>query len=286
MRGSYNEPKALIHYLVSGDGVIIFAIFLGLVFAIGLNGMADNLPSEYVPYKKIKEWLLPRCAYCGTTRKLSDWSSWASWFVRGGGCARCGAPRPQRDFLVETLFPIACLAYASLFPGKPLDLLSEACVLGVYFLITIIDFEHRAVLSEVILMGVVVIGLAGIRNSLTWLLPMMEGALAGLGIALVLYLFGFLLTRMIRWESMTEPLGFGDVMIAGLVGMATGWPGIMMAMFLAVFLGGIVGLLILFRQKLQHKEDTEATMAYGPYLAIAAVVFHYQGSAIAAILLR
>jgi leader peptidase (prepilin peptidase) / N-methyltransferase len=163
---------------------------------------------------------------------------------------------------------------------------AEMCVTAIFLLITVIDFEHRAVLSEVVLIGGLVIAVAGIRNNPAWTLPMLEGALAGFGCALALYLFGLLMAFVARWDLDAEPLGFGDVMIAGLLGLATGWPGVLMAMFLAVVLGGVAGIILLVWHRIRRQPAWDATMAYGPYLAIAALLFHYQGTGIANLFLR
>jgi leader peptidase (prepilin peptidase) / N-methyltransferase len=261
--------------------MIVLAIFLSVIFSVGINGMADNLPSEFVPFANISQWMLPRCAYCGAIRKPSDWMVLIAFLLRRGSCARCGAPRPARDAVVETGMIIAMLLLVCFWPVSLLGVLFEGLLLSLFLLITIIDFEHRAVLLEVIVVGGIVLLLGGMRNGFQWVAPMLAGSAAGVGIALLLFLFGKLVVHLVRWDVEGDPLGFGDVMIAGLVGLVTGWPGIMMAMFLAVFMGGIAGVGILFIQWLRHRASAGTTMAYGPYLALSALVMHYSGTQLA-----
>jgi prepilin signal peptidase PulO-like enzyme (type II secretory pathway) len=63
-------------------------------------------------------------------------------------------------------------------------------------------------------------------------------------------------------------LGWGDVKMAGLVGLMLGFPLVLVALFLAVVAGGLVdGLLLLFKGLKRN-----ADVAFSPFLAVATMV--------------
>ena len=62
-------------------------------------------------------------------------------------------------------------------------------------------------------------------------------------------------------------LGWGDVKMAGLVGLMLGFPLVLVAMFLAVVAGGLLaGLLLLFKVIKRN-----AAIAFSSFLAVAAM---------------
>ena len=83
----------------------------------------------------------------------------------------------------------------------------------------------------------------------------MVGAFVGFG---VIYLIVIL----------TRGMGEGDIDIALICGLFLGVKGIIVTLFLAIILGGIVATVILvFKLK-----DRKAEIAFGPYLAIGAII--------------
>jgi len=62
-------------------------------------------------------------------------------------------------------------------------------------------------------------------------------------------------------------LGFGDVKLAGMLGAWVGFYGFLVALFVAVFAGAILGIFLRQRK-----------LPFGPYLALGGVVayFHAQ----------
>lgn len=141
-----------------------------------------------------------------------------------------------------------------------------ATVLSIYawFLlgIGVIDVEHRLVLNRmllpalpIVLVGNLVLGLPSIPMALI-------GGVLGFGI--------FLLIALIKPGSM----GMGDVKLAGVIGLATGVPGILITILICIFSGGLAALFILLRSRFQRGQ----TMAYAPYLVLGAWAALYFGT--------
>ena len=63
-------------------------------------------------------------------------------------------------------------------------------------------------------------------------------------------------------------MGWGDVKLVGLIGLATGFPLVFLSIILGAVLGGIVAVALVIAKKRKFKE----TLPFGPFLAAAAMV--------------
>ncbi|MEE8355787.1 MAG: A24 family peptidase, partial [Anaerolineales bacterium] len=171
-----------------------------------------------------------------------------------------------------------------LFPLENLDNYSALVWLLYFSLVTVIDIQHRLILHPVSMTGAV-LGL--IYGSLNGSLDhgfeqTIIGGVAGFGIMLVFYFLGELFVRILsksRGENIEEvALGFGDVNLAGVIGLLLGWPGIVLGIFLAILIGGIVSGIFLLMQKLQKKYNAFQALPYGPFLVLSTIALLYISS--------
>ena len=68
-------------------------------------------------------------------------------------------------------------------------------------------------------------------------------------------------------------MGQGDADIAGICGLFIGIQGVLVALFLAIVLGGIVASIIL----LLKLKDKKSEIAFGPYIAIGTIIYIFIG---------
>jgi prepilin signal peptidase PulO-like enzyme (type II secretory pathway) len=108
------------------------------------------------------------------------------------------------------------------------------------------------------------------------------GGAGGFGIMLVFYFFGDLFVRYIsrsRGEDIEEiALGFGDVNLAGVIGLLLGWPGVVGGVFVAILLGGVVSGVFLLFQIIRKKYQAYQALPYGPFLVLSAIILFYISS--------
>ena len=69
-------------------------------------------------------------------------------------------------------------------------------------------------------------------------------------------------------------MGWGDVKLAGFIGIAAGYPLIFVAIFLAVVCGGLIAAVLLLTKIRGRKE----AIPFGPFLAVAAIATLVWGS--------
>jgi leader peptidase (prepilin peptidase)/N-methyltransferase len=80
-----------------------------------------------------------------------------------------------------------------------------------------------------------------------------------------------------------EAMGLGDVKFMGAIGAFIGWQGALFSLMVSSLIGAAVGILLI----LARKREWSSRMPYGPYIALAAVIWVFWGRAIVnAVMLR
>lgn len=136
---------------------------------------------------------------------------------------------------------------------------------GVLLLIAVVDLEHRVVPNVVVTAGLVLalgfnawLATPGLANAL-------GGALVGGGF--------FLLLALLQRNA----LGWGDVKLAFLIGMMTGFPQVLQALAIGIILGGVVAAFLL----LTRLRSAKQYIPYAPYLVAGGIVTLLHGPSIA-----
>ena len=141
-----------------------------------------------------------------------------------------------------------------------------ACLFIVIF---VIDLEHGLILNKVVYPSMVVALLLALlpRPWLTqWLVTGIANAAIGGGIGFGIFLLIAIISR--------GGMGWGDVKLAGLIGLATGFPLVFLSILMAAILGGIVAVAMVIAKKRQRRQ----TIPFGPFLAVAAMITLVWGS--------
>jgi prepilin signal peptidase PulO-like enzyme (type II secretory pathway) len=92
-------------------------------------------------------------------------------------------------------------------------------------------------------------------------LPTFGSALLGGGAAFLAFLVIYLIGR-------GRMMGAGDVKLAGVIGLMTGYPLVWSALAAGIVLGGVAAIFLIVRCRAAAK----SYMAYGPYLAMGALL--------------
>jgi leader peptidase (prepilin peptidase) / N-methyltransferase len=246
--------------LVAG---IALAIVVGWLSAAAVNYFADILPDR-------RRIVKPFCLYCEADLPIDV-------YLLLRRCPACGRSRHRRAWVI-TLFLFLTSLFFWFKPPSQLNYWVGMLLLIYLGVVTVIDFEHRLILYSVSLTGAL-LGLA-IGISLHGLVPTLLGGLAGFGAMLVLYLLGFAFLRlMVRMQRAPagedEALGFGDVALAGVMGLLLGWPGVIAGLVLAILLAGVASLGYLVVMALTGRYHSGLSLAYGPFLVAGVIILLY-----------
>ncbi len=250
-----------------------------MVLLVVLSGVLGLLVGSFL---NVVIWRVPRgesvaspasrCPACDRPVRPRDNVPVVSWLLLRGRCRDCGEAISRRYPLVEAgtaaLFTVLALRIGT-EPELPAYLYLGA--VGVALAVIDIDVKRlpNAIVLPSYVVGVVLLATAAlIDRELDDLLR------AGLGMA-ALYAFYFLLAL-----AYPAGMGFGDVKLAGVLGMYLGWLGwseVVSGGFLGFLFGGVIGAGLM----LAHRAGRKSKIPFGPYMLAGALVAILWGGGLA-----
>lgn len=253
--------------------IALYAV-LGILVGAILNSCADQLPR----WRRLRR--LPFCPYCDEPRPPWAWIGTLAYLLFRPNCQSCGAPISWRHPLLElgTGALYAFLWYRYAMAGETVILALYTVYSTVFVLVFVIDLEHRLILNVVIYPAWVL----AILGSLVYPVPgfyrrALIGGVVGFAVLFLIYLGGELFVKVLS-RARGKPInavafGFGDVRLGAFMGLVLGFPDVLTAIFYAILLGGLTGLLYLFVQAVILRRYSMFTaIPYGPFLVIGAMV--------------
>ncbi len=258
--------------------VVLYA-FLGFLVGVLINLLADQLPR----WRRVRR--VPFCPYCEEPRPPWAWIGTLAYLRLKPACEHCGAPISWRHPLVELgtagLFAFLWARYGH--GDSSAFLVPYTIYSSVLALALVIDLEHKLILNVVIYPAWALALLGSLLHPgprFFWL-SLIGGAL-GYGLLLLVYLLGVLFVKVMgrmRGKPVNAvAFGYGDVRMGGFVGLIVGFPGVLSALFIAIMLGGLAGLLYWFVSAVIRRNYSLFTaIPYGPFLIIGALWMMFFG---------
>jgi len=248
---------------------IVLLALLGLAVGSFLNLCCDRLPhgrSIVTPAS--------HCEQCQQRLGFGDLVPLFSYLWLRGRCRYCGARVPLRvpatELATASLFALLTWNYG-LTPQLPMALV-YACI---FLVVLVTDLEHGLILDVVVYPAM---ALAFVFSffwaGLGWPSLGVLSALLGGAIGFSLLLVPYLVSR--------GGMGGGDVKLAGLIGLATGFPHVLLALALAIVAAGLLAITLLALRRRTRKQ----AIPFGPFLAVAAMATIVWGQPISDWLLR
>jgi len=241
---------------------------LGLAVGSFLNVVADRLPAD-------RSIVSPpsRCESCQRQLTPLELIPVVSYLALRGRCRTCGAAVGLRTLLVElgtgTLFALAAWQVPLPPSGRIgwLRLALLSAYISTLLIATVTDLEHGLILDRVTYPA---LGLALLGAALTapdQLASHVVGGLIGGGtIALIIL-------------AVPGGMGWGDAKLAAFIGMITGLPGILFALFVAFVSGGLVAGALLALGRYERGD----TIPLGPFLALGGAMTLFWGEEMVAL---
>lgn len=239
-----------------------FALFNGIFgFVIGsfLNVIIYRVPrgeSIWTPGS--------HCPICNHFLRPWELIPVISFLFLRGKCNKCGISISLRYPAIEILTGILFTLTVLLRPERTtVGIICDLLFVSLLIALTFIDIDTLR-LPDVL---VVLVGLIGFVNTLTTEDPILWRSLIG---ALIAGGFFFIV-----YYFYPEGMGLGDVKFAVALGLYLGFPAIIAAVFIASFLGTIIGGLRIFL----YKKNLKDPIPFGPFLASGALImllFRYQ----------
>jgi len=242
--------------------IFLFAL-LGLAVGSFLNVCIDRLPRNESIVNPPSH-----CSACQHKLAVKDLIPVFSYLRLRGRCRYCQAAIPRRLFWVELATGLI-FAFLYWHYGLSVGLGVMAFYACLFIIIFVIDLEHGLILNKVVYPGMVVALLLALlpQSWLTqWTVTGVANAALGGGIGFAIFLLIALASR--------GGMGWGDVKLAALIGLATGFPLVFFSIIMGAILGGIVAVALVIAKKRKRRE----TIPFGPFLALAAMITLLWGS--------
>ncbi len=250
-----------------GAFLIGFAVMLGLVLGSFATVVAYRVPRhESIVTGRSK------CPNCGRVVTAIENVPVISYLIQRGRCRGCGARISYRYPVIELVTAVLFGLAAAKF-GSSIEALVFAGFFWVLVVLTAIDLEHRLLPNRVVypafVAGWVGLTIAALIND-----DLASLRSAGVG-ALVFGGFFFVIAFIYP-----AGMGGGDVKLAFVLGTFLGYVGgagvVVVGMFLAFLLGGVVGVAAMAVSRAGRKTQ----IPFGPFLALGAVLAIFTGPAI------
>ena len=243
--------------------IFLFAL-LGLTVGSFLNVCIDRLPRDESVVSPPSH-----CEACQHRLGLKDLIPVFSYLRLRGRCRYCQAAVSGKLLWVEIAAGlIFALLYWHFGLGPELGIMAfYACLFIVVF---VIDLERGLILNKVVYPAMIVALLLALVPQ-PWLtrwivINGVANAALGGGVGFAIFLVIAIVSR--------GGMGWGDVKLVALIGLAVGFPLVLFSIILGAILGSIVALALMIARKRRFRE----TLPFGPFLALAAMITLLWGS--------
>jgi len=232
----------------------------GLLIGDGLEVVVQR-NGDRAPFDR-PWWRCPSCAAAATGLGLVPLArSWS----RARGCPACGQPVAQawRPLALAVVTAAVLGGFGWRLGAQPV--LAAFAVFGTGLVaVSAVDLEHYRIPNRILyptLFSTAALLVVASAVDDRW------GSLARAAIAGAIAFAGFFVVHLIVPHGM----GFGDVRLAGLIGMGTGWLGLghaFVAFMAAFLLGAAIGIVVMKVTGGGRKTK----VPFGPFLAAGAVI--------------
>lgn len=208
-----------------------------------------------------------RCTRCGVPVRARHNVPVLGWLVLRGRCAACRGPIGVRYPLVEIGTAALFVAVAARF-GFTSVLPAYLYLAAIAVALAVIDLDVRR-LPDVIVLPSYAVG-AGLLLAGGWS-PLTRALLAMGALGL-----GYLAVAM----AYPGAMGFGDVKLAGLLGLYLGWLGwtaVLVGTFAGFLLGGMAGMALV----VSRRGGRKTALAFGPYMLAGALLAVFAATPVA-----
>lgn len=245
-----------------------FYVIAGMVVGMAIGSFL-NVVIYRVPRGRSLVRPASACPACDTPLGWRDNAPVISFLLLKGRCRYCGVRISRRYPLVE-------LATGALFAGSVGRFgVSEAAVFvaltgSILIAVAAIDLEFRRIPNVIVLPAT--------AGCITWIVAVAaaRSEWSVVSSALASGATGFLLLFVLAVS--TGGIGFGDVKLTGLIGLAAGrfgWETFVLALFGSFILGGLVAAALLASGRRGRKD----ALPFGPYLSAGAIGALFAGAA-------
>lgn len=208
-----------------------------------------------------------KCGVCGHRLDFKNMIPVLSYILNKGKCAYCGSKYSIRYMWVE-LITASIFAYVLVQSSAVTNFVLDILLMCLFIVIIFIDIDHLIIPNRLVL-AVVVVGVINVWVGNTTVTESVCGVLTGLGIMGFIYLIG------VTFYKRIDVLGLGDVKLTFALGILLSARGIVIMMYVAVIVCGILGIYLMIKGQAKNKK-----IPFGPFIILGAFTAYYYGDQI------
>ena len=269
--------------MITAIAIVSFTL-LGLIIGSLLNVCIDRIPAG-------KSIIRPpsHCDSCNQRLREIDLIPIFSYIWLKGRCRYCGNKISLRipivEFITASLFALITWSFLHQHGNMSVHLAMPLIYACLFVVIAFIDLErHEIYIHPIISTGIAL----ALIFSLFWngfgeywpqtsitntYLDGMASALLGGVVGLIFMTLPYLVARA---HYKMEGIGQGDIYLAVLIGLATGFPLIIVALMIGIASGGLLAITLLLLRRKKKKD----AIPFGPFLSLGAMTTLLWGSQI------
>ncbi|MDX8396108.1 MAG: prepilin peptidase [Mariprofundaceae bacterium] len=235
----------------------IFPLMVG-IYGLMFGSFA-NVCVYRIPLQKSIVSPGSHCPLCTHAIAWYDNIPLMSWLLLRGKCRHCASAISFRYPLLELLMGLSW-AWLAWRYGFSLALLQALVLASLLWILTLIDLETGLLPNALTFPGIA-IGL-GFSWFMGQPVDALIGVVAGYGVF-------WLVARIFLLITGREGMGYGDFKLLAMLGAFMGWQALPFIVFASSLTGAVVGTLLL----LMTRQSMRVEIPFGPYLAIAGMVW-------------
>ena len=251
--------------------LIIF--ITGLFIGSFLGVLVDRLPKKQNAIKGRSH-----CDKCKKELGLLDLIPILSFIFLRGKCRYCGTKLSFFYPIIEISTGMLFLSTYALFNfqfsifnfqlSAFISLLYYLFIISSFIVIFFTDLKYGIIPDKIVFPSILITFLWLIANRQS---PIANHLLSGLGAFLFFVIISYLFYLLTKKQSM----GGGDIKLSFLLGLFLGFPGILVALYLAFLTGGIIAIILIIWKKKAFLKDT---LPFGPFLITGAIISLFFGN--------
>lgn len=251
----------------------VFILVLGLFVGSFLGVLVDRIQRGETVIKGRS-----RCEFCKKELRWYDLIPVLSFLSTQGKCRYCHKN-------LGLYYPAIEISTGLMFVATYIFVLSQFVIYNLLFTTTLVyyliivsslivvfftDLKYGIIPDKILLLATMVVAFYLLFiNPQASLVNLVSGAATFLFFIAIAIGFSVLLRK--------ESMGGGDIKLAFLLGLFLGFPNIVISLYVAFLTGGLTGIILILWRK---KSFRKATLPFGPFLVLGAVISLFWGNQI------
>lgn len=235
------------------------------VFGIGITiGSFLNVLVDRIETGESVLWGRSHCDFCKKTLRWFELIPLFSFILQRGKCVRCKKSLSMQYPLMELVTGLSYVILLQYIPFSAAYFWSLG-ILSAGIVITAADLKYQIIPDSMVLLG--------IGTTLGFLYA--NSQMNELPIRLICMTLSAAIFYSLWFFTKGKGMGFGDVKLSAALGLLTGFPGTIFALYCAFLTGAALGVILI----LTKNKTIKSKIAFGPFLIfgiLIALMFHTQ----------